>query len=162
IASAAVLLVTAVNLLGIELNAKILIATLLVQLVLLGVFVGFAIPEVQPANLTPLLGPGVLDVLAGAAIFFWSWDGFMRMAIMASEVKEPRRTIPIAVVGGIVIAAVVFVAVAGTVLGVLGTDGMKSGDKANDTPLLSAGVMAIGHWGLLLMLAAAWLECVTE
>src|SRR5256886_11586721 len=41
VASGAVLLVTAVNLCGIELNAKILIATLLVQLALLGVFVGF-------------------------------------------------------------------------------------------------------------------------
>src|SRR5213083_1590279 len=57
VASAAVLLVTAVNLLGIELNAKMLIATLLVQLALLGVFVGFAIPVVEVANLTPVLGP---------------------------------------------------------------------------------------------------------
>src|SRR5437870_10351480 len=94
IASAAVLAVTSVNLLGVDLNAKMLIGTLVVQLGLLGVFVGFAIPEVQVANLTPVLGPGMLDILAGAAIFFWSWDGFMRMAIMASEVKEPRRTIP--------------------------------------------------------------------
>src|SRR6266571_7006897 len=88
VASAAVLLVTAVNFLGIELNAKVLIVTLFIELALLGVFVGFAIPSSQAAHLTPLLGPGVLDVLAGAAIFFWSWDGFMRMAILASEVKE--------------------------------------------------------------------------
>src|SRR6266705_1297557 len=113
VASAAVLLVTAVNFLDIELNAKVLIITLFIELALLAVFVGFAIPRRQAAHLTPLLGPGVLDVLAGAAIFFWSWDGFMRMAIMASEVKEPRRTIPLAVVGGIIIAAVVFLAVRG-------------------------------------------------
>src|SRR5438552_1520232 len=93
---------------GIELNAKVLIVTLFVELALLGVFVGFAIPSSQVAHLTPVLGPGAVDVLAGAAIFFWSWDGFMRMAIMASEVKEPRRTIPFAVIGGIVIAAIVF------------------------------------------------------
>ncbi len=162
VASAAVLLVTAVNLCGIELNAKILIATLLVQLALLGVFVGFAIPEVQAANLTPLLGPGILDVLAGAAIFFWSWDGFMRMAIMASEVKQPRRTIPFAVVGGIVIAAVVFMVVGAATLGVLGADAMRGGDTHNDTPLLTAGARAIGRWGLWVVLAAAWLDTLTE
>jgi len=162
VASAAVLLVTAVNFLGIELNAKALIATLLVQLALLGVFVGFAIPEVQAANLTPLLGPGVLDVLAGAAVFFWSWDGFMRMAIMASEVKEPRRTIPFAVVGGIAIAAVVFVAVGTATLGVLGADAMTARDATNDTPLLTAGAKAIGRWGLWVVLAAAWLDTLTE
>src|SRR5437870_2454505 len=162
VASAAVLLVTATNLFGIELNAKLLITTLLVQLALLGIFVGFAIPEVQAANLTPLLGPGILDVLAGAAIFFWSWDGFMRMAIMASEVKEPRRTIPIAVVGGIAIAAVVFVAVAGAALGVLGADGMKGGGTGNDTPLLTAGAMVMVRWGFWVVLAAAWLDTITE
>src|SRR5438876_820520 len=162
VASGAVLLVTAVNLLGIDLNAKVLIATLLLQLALLGVFVGFAIPEIQPANLTPLLGPGILDVLAGAAIFFWSWDGFMRMAIMASEVKEPRRTIPFAVVGGIAIAAIVFVAVGAVALGVLGADAMRGGDTPSDTPLLTAGAMAIGRWGMWLVLAAAWLDTLTE
>src|SRR5947207_7044483 len=42
IAGGAVLLVTVVNLFGLDLNAKVLIATLLVQLALLGVYVGFA------------------------------------------------------------------------------------------------------------------------
>src|SRR6266571_2669040 len=59
VASAAVLLVSAVNLLGIELNAKVLIATLVLQLALLAAFVGFAVPEIEPANLTPVLGPGL-------------------------------------------------------------------------------------------------------
>src|SRR5205814_6067200 len=101
IASAAILLVATVNGLGLELNARVLIILLFVQLALLAVFVGFAAPAVQAENLAPMLGEnGVFGVLAGAAIFFWSWDGFLRMAIMASEVKEPRRTIPFAILGG--------------------------------------------------------------
>ena len=162
VASAAVLLVTAVNFLDIELNARVLITTLFIELALLAVFVGFAIPRSQAAHLTPLLGPGALDVLAGAAIFFWSWDGFMRMAIMASEVKEPRRTIPFAVIGGIVIAAVVFLAVGAATLGVLGADAIKVGGWRNDTLLLTAGVKAIGRWGAWVVLAAAWLDTLTE
>src|SRR5438132_5582344 len=162
VASAAVLLVTAVNFLGIELNARVLIVTLFIELALLGVFVGFAIPRSQAARLTPLLGPGVLDVLAGAAIFFWSWDGFMRMAIMASEVKEPRRTIPFAVIGGIVIAAIVFLAVGAATLGVLGADAIRVGGSRNDTLLLTAGAKAIGRWGGWVVLAAAWLDTLTE
>src|SRR5438094_474708 len=62
VASAVVLLVSAVNLFGIELNAKVLIATLALQIALLAVFVGALVPEIQPANLSPVLGPGVLDV----------------------------------------------------------------------------------------------------
>src|SRR5205823_7684458 len=109
VAGAAVLLVAAVNYLGVELNAKVLIVLLFVQLALLAVFVGFAVPAMQAENLMPVLGEkGAFGVLAGAAIFFWSWDGFLRMAIMASEVKEPRRTIPFAIIGGMAFSAVVF------------------------------------------------------
>src|SRR5437870_12434263 len=70
VASVAVLLVAAVNYLGVELNAKLLISLLFVQLALLGVFVGFAAPAVQADNFVPVLGGnGVLGVLAGAAVF---------------------------------------------------------------------------------------------
>src|SRR5206468_11287072 len=129
---------------------------------LFGVFVCVAISSSQAADLTPLLGPGDLDVLPGAAIFCWSWDGFMRMAIKASEVKEPRRTIPFAVIGGIVIAAVVFLAVGAATLGVLGADAIKIGGSRNDTLLLTAGAKAIGRWGAWVVLAAAWLDTLTE
>src|SRR5712692_4935353 len=158
VASAAVLLVAAINFLGVELNAKVLVILLFVQLALLGVFVGFAAPAVRVANLTPLSGNGMFGVLAGAAIFFWSWDGFMRMAIMASEVKEPRRTIPFAVVGGIAFAAVVFLAVASTTLGVLGPESMGR----DDVPLFRAATQALGTWGGLVILAAAWTASLSE
>jgi len=161
VAAIAVLAVSAVNVRGIELNARVLIVTLVIQLVLLAGFVTFAIPKIQIANLTPVLGPGVVPVLAGAAIFVWSWDGFMRMAIMASEVKEPRNTIPFAIVGGIAIAAVVFLAVGAAALGVLGAREM-SGRGASGTPLIVAGVRAMGPWGLWVILAAAWLDTLTE
>src|SRR6266513_36482 len=130
-ASAAIVIVAAVNYFGIEVNAKVAIALLFVELVLLAIFVGLAAPTVRAENLTPVLGTGVFGVLAGAAIFFWSWDGFMRMAIMASEVKDPQRTIPFAIIGGIVLAAIVFLAVGGAALGVLGADGMRGGDAPN-------------------------------
>src|SRR5947207_3473516 len=39
---------------------------------------------------------------------------------------------------------------------------MRSGDTPNDTPLLTAGNMAIGRWGMWLVLATAWLDTLTE
>src|SRR5437660_12461436 len=163
VACVAVLLVAAVNYLGVELNAKLLIILLLVQLALLGVFVGCAAPAVQAENFVPVLGEnGVFGVLAGAAIFFWSWDGFLRMAIMASEVKQPRRTIPFAIVGGIAFSAVVFLIVPAVALGVLGAEGMKGGEAPSDTPLVTAAMRAIGRWGVWIVLATAWLDTLTE
>jgi basic amino acid/polyamine antiporter, APA family len=157
-AAAAILFVATVSYFGLELNARLLIVTMLVELVLLAVFVAFAVPAMKPENLTPVLGNGIPGVLAGAAIFFWSWDGFMRTAIMASEIKDPRRTIPFAIVGGIAFAAVVFLAVGAATLGVLGSEAMAR----NDVPIFTAGQRAIGRWGIWVVLAAAWLDTLTE
>src|SRR6266487_3362673 len=121
IAAGAVAVVAGVNFLGVQLSARLLIGLLIVQLAMLGVFVGFAAPAADWSNLLPVTGHGWSGVLAGAAVLFWSWDGFMRMAIMASEVKDPRRTIPFAVVGGVALSAVVFLVVPAVMLGVMGT-----------------------------------------
>src|SRR5436309_2716626 len=67
IASVAILLVAAVNFFGIEFNARLAIGLLFVQLALLGVFVGFAVPAVKAENFTPVMGTGFFGVLAGAA-----------------------------------------------------------------------------------------------
>ena len=150
-AAVAVLAMTGLNVFGIELTSKMLIGLLAVLVGLLALYSGAAVGVVNPANLGPIVGDkGALGLLAGAAIFFWSWDGFMRAAIMTSEVKDPRRAIPIGIVGGVAIAAVVFLTVGAITLGVLGADAVG----AEDTPLLAAGKKA-GDWVFWVVLAAA-------
>src|SRR5213593_4969590 len=141
VAFLAVLAITGLNVFGIELTSKLVIGLLTALVGLLAVYAGGAAQAIDPAQLGPLLGDkGVLGVLAGAAIFFWSWDGFMRTAIMASEIKDPRRTIPLSIVGGVAIAAVVFLTVGAITLGVEGAQQVG----AQDTPLLSAAATAAG------------------
>ena len=151
VAFLAVLAITGLNVFGIELTSKLVIGLLTALVGLLAVYAGGAAQAIDPAQLGPLLGDkGVLGVLAGAAIFFWSWDGFMRTAIMASEIKDPRRTIPLSIVGGVAIAAAVFLPVAAITLGVLGADELGR----DDTPLLSAAKRAT-DWLFWPVLAAA-------
>ena len=158
VASLALITVAVVNFFGISLTSKILIGVFLVNLVLLGLYVGLAAPSVQMAHLTPVLGPGVGGVLRGAAVFFWTWDGFQRTAIMADEIKDPKKTIPFAVVGGIIIAAVIYLVVAGTTLGVLGADAMGK----TDAPIFHGATMAIAIWGGWMVLMSAWMTAFSE
>src|SRR5207247_2235598 len=115
-------------------------------------------PGRSSRNLWPTFDKGPLEFMAGAAIFFWAWDGFMRTAIMAGEMKDPRRTIPFSIAGGIAIAAVVFFVVAATTLGVLGAQEMGK----DDVPLFKAATQAVGAWGGWVVLAAAWLASINE
>jgi len=157
-AGAIVLVVIALNSFGISFTSKIIIGLMLVIVTLLGVFVFLLVPHMKVTHLAPTFDNGPLGFMTGAAIFFWAWDGFMRTAIMAGEIKDPRRTIPFSIVGGIAIAAVVFYAVATATLGVLGAQEIAK----DDVPLFKAAVQAIGPWGGWLILAAAWTASISE
>ncbi|TME90126.1 MAG: amino acid permease [Chloroflexi bacterium] len=151
VAAVCVLVITGLNVFGIDLTSKIVVGLLAVTVALLAVYSGAALHAVDRAHLGPLLGDhGLPGVLAGAAIFFWSWDGFMRTAIMASEMKDPRRSIPLSIVGGVALAALVFVPVAAVTLGVLGADDLGR----EDAPLLAAA-KHVADWTFWPVLAAA-------
>ncbi len=157
-AGAIVLVVIALNSFGISFTSKVIIGLMLAIVALLGVFVFFLAPHVELAYLVPTLDKGPFVFMTGAAIFFWAWDGFMRTAIMAGDIGEPRRTIPFSILGGIAIAAAVYYAVAATTLGVLGAGNMAK----DDVPLFKAAVQAIGAWGGWMILVAAWLASISE
>src|SRR5437660_1400673 len=158
-AGAVILAVMVLNFFHVQLTTKVLITLMVVNVSLLGLFVTFSTPTEHPGHSSNPLGDnGPFGVLAGAAIFFWTWDGFMRTAIMAGEIKNPRRTIPIAIIGGIAVAAVVFLVVAATTLGVLGPESMGR----DDVPLFRAATQAAGTYGGLLILAAAWTASLGE
>src|SRR5207237_9790196 len=106
---------------------------------LLPLFRGAAVRAVDGAALIPIFAvKGLAGVLTGVALFFWSWDGFVRTGIMASEMKDPRRSIAISIVGGVAVAAVVFLTVGAITLGVEGAQQVG----AQDTPLLSDAATA--------------------
>ncbi len=159
VAAAGVLAIMGLNLFGIRLTSRVLIGLLAIDVGLLALYGGASLHAIDASHLGPVFGDkGAAGLFAGAAIFFWTWDGFMRMAIMASEVKKPRRTIPIAIVGGVAIAAVTYVGVGAITLGVLGADEIGR----QDTPLLEAAQRAIGQWGVAIVLAAAILAALAE
>ena len=158
VASIALIAVAGINFLGISPTSKVLIGVFFINVILLGLYVGFALPGIQVKHFTPMVGPGLSGVLNGAAIFFWTWDGFQRTAIMANEIKDPKKTIPFAVVGGISIAATIYLIVGGTTLGVLGADAMGK----TDAPIYLGATTAIASWGGWMILASAWMTAFSE
>ncbi|MFC7431076.1 MULTISPECIES: APC family permease [unclassified Agrococcus] len=60
--------------------------------------------------------PGPLAVLQGAGLLFFAFAGYARMATLGEEVRDPRRTLPLAILGalGIVLALYALVAWATT------------------------------------------------
>ena len=99
-----------------------------VTLAALVVFIAFATNgAATPDGLADLeRTPAALDVrgvLFGAALAFVAFTGYGRVATLGEEVKNPRRTIPIAVVLTLVTVLTVYLAVAFAGLSIFGPNG---------------------------------------
>lgn len=159
LAASAIIAIIFVNLFSVHLTARVVIGLLAVNVTLFAIYVSLSAPSVRLANHgNPIGENGLVGLFAGAAIFFWTWDGFMRTAIMAGEIRDPRRTIPISVIGGIALAAVVFLIVGAVTLGVLGPVSIG----ADNVPLYRVGVQAAGSIGGIIVLLTAWTASLTE
>lgn len=93
-------------------------------------------------NLTPFFQPGAdgspLAALLGAsALMFVAFTGYGRIATLGEEVRDPRRTIPRAIVTALVVVAVLYLAVGLVGLGAVGPDGLAS-SSARAAPLAAA------------------------
>lgn len=87
---------------------------------------------------TPI-GP-VYGVLQAAALIFFAFAGYARIATLGEEVREPRRTIPRAIGIAFAVVVVVYAAVGAAALGALGPVSLA----ASTAPLVD--VVAAAGW----------------
>jgi APA family basic amino acid/polyamine antiporter len=139
VAVAAVLALAAVNYRGVTRTARLTRVIVVVVLVALAVVVagGVAGGRVDPGPLVG--GAGVYGVLQSAGLLFFAFAGYARIATMGEEVRDPRRTIPRAIVVALAVAVVVYAVVAVTVLLALGPDRLAR----SSAPL----VEVVAGWG---------------
>ena len=69
-------------------------------------------------------GAGPYGVLQSAGLLFFAFAGYARMATLGEEVRDPRRTLPRAIVGALAIALVVYAVLGVLCVGILGIDGL--------------------------------------
>ncbi|WP_156361246.1 amino acid permease [Sphingomonas sp. Leaf257] len=109
-------------------SATLNIILVVVKLVALGVFVAFALPAFNNANLHPFMpyGFGATEVdgakrgvMAAAAIVFFAFYGFDAVATSAEEAKNPGRDLTIGIVGSMLVCTLIYMAVAVTAVGAL-------------------------------------------
>ncbi|WP_353816448.1 APC family permease [Agromyces sp. SYSU T00266] len=158
VAIAAVVVLVGVNVLGVTRTARV--ASMIVSAVLavlavvvaagfaavagVGWGVGAAASEAAlQATDASDDAPGVLGaygVLQAAALIFFAFAGYARIATLGEEVREPRRTIPRAIGVAFAIVVVVYALVGTATLGALGAGGLA----ASVAPLVD--VVAIAGW----------------
>lgn len=132
---------TIANLFGIR---KVGLLNLLIVAVTVGVLLAFVVvgmPHVQTENLRPIK-PGA--ILPSAALLFFSYTGYARIATLAEEVREPERTIPRAIIASLLIAVVLYGLVALVAVGTVGASELASSSAPLQTAALAFSGSSLG------------------
>jgi APA family basic amino acid/polyamine antiporter len=114
-----VALVTWVLVIGVKESAVFNNIMVGIKIVILFLFVIVGFNYVKPANFTPFFPGGWAGVQAGAAIIFFSFIGFDAVSTAAEETKNPKRDIPIGIIGSLFICTIIYIAVAAVLVGII-------------------------------------------
>jgi basic amino acid/polyamine antiporter, APA family len=118
-ACAIVLAITAVLVVGIKESARFNTIMVAVKLVVLTFFVIVGSMYVKPQNWTPFAPNGFAGIKAGAAVVFFAYIGFDAVSTVAEECRNPKRNLPIGIIGSLIICTVIYILVAAIFTGII-------------------------------------------
>jgi basic amino acid/polyamine antiporter, APA family len=152
-----------INLIGTRFSAAVMSFVNGFKLLLLFALVGWAIVSghAHLSNLTPLTvrRPGsdaLFPAIAGGVMSaFFSFGGWWEASKIAGEIRDPKRTLPLAFVGGVSVVTVIYLLISATFLAVLPLDRVTS----NTAFVAQFGGVLFGAAGAR-VLSACVLVCV--
>ena len=144
--------VTALLVVGIRETARFNDVIVAVKLFVILLFLACAVSSVTTANwvtsgnpdgafIPPNAGTGVFGwtgVVRGAAMVFFAYVGFDAVSTAAQEAKRPERDMPIGILGSLAVCAVLYIAVAFVLTGIVPFD------KLNVADPIAVGIDAVG------------------
>jgi basic amino acid/polyamine antiporter, APA family len=144
--------VTALVLIGVRETALVNNVIVAIKLTIVVVFIALAAPHVSTAHwvtagnpdgnfIPPNTGLGEFGwsgVVRGAAVVFFAYIGFDAVSTTAQEARNPKRDMPIGILGSLAICTVLYLAV-GFVL-----TGIVAYDKLNVADPIAVGIDSIG------------------
>jgi APA family basic amino acid/polyamine antiporter len=146
-----VALITVVLVVGIRESVTVNTAMVLLKLVVLTFFVVVGWSYVHASNFHPFAPNGWAGVQSGAAIVFFAYIGFDAVSTVAEETRNPKRDLPIGIIGSLIICTFIYVIVAVVFTGIIPFDILRQKLATEQAePLTMALQYAnIGKWSNL-------------
>jgi APA family basic amino acid/polyamine antiporter len=149
----AILVIVAVSLLlirGISESARVNAVIVVVKVAVVLVVIGLGAFYIQAKNYQPFIPPntgefghfGLSGIMRGAGMIFFAYIGFDAVSTAAQETKNPRRDMPIGILGSLAICTVLYIAFALVLTGIVNYHDML-GDAA---PVATAIDRTPFHW----------------
>ena len=114
-----VALITVILVWGIRESASFNFWMVAIKLVVLGFFVFASFKFVKPANWHPFAPNGFHGIATGAAIVFFAYIGFDAVSTTAEEARNPKKDMPIGIIGSLVICTIIYAIIAAVFTGMI-------------------------------------------
>jgi APA family basic amino acid/polyamine antiporter len=153
-------LVTTILVIGIKESANANSFIVVIKVVVLIIFLAIGIayllrnPSLASANWTPFVPPnegefgkyGWSGVIRAAGVIFFAYIGFDAVSTAAQEAKNPKRDMPLGILGSLVICTILYILVAGVLTGLVKYNTLNVPDP------IAVGIDQAGvRWGSLLV-----------
>jgi APA family basic amino acid/polyamine antiporter len=138
-----VLAVTALLIAGVRESARTNTVMVVLKVAILLFFIVVGVTAFNSDNLTPFAPHGTSGVVDAAALIFFAYIGFDAVSTTGEESRRPSRDLPVAIVGSLVIATVLYILVALVATGMAPTETL-AGSDAPLTEAMQAGGLG---WG---------------
>lgn len=120
-----------------------------IKLLVIALFIALGLFHFNPDNWHPYLPFGAQGIVKGASFIFFAYIGFDTIATASDEAKDPKRDLPIGIIGSLLVCTVVYIMVAGTLTGItyytgLNTSSPVSGALLQHGHRYAAEIVALG------------------
>src|SRR5947209_2492217 len=154
LAIAATVLVSALNYLGVRKagNFQLVFTAMKVLMIAVIIGAGFSASNGSWSNFaTTFTGAkgGMAGFMVALVAALWAYDGWNDLNMVSGEIKNPERSIPVALIAGVALVAVLYIGVNGAVQYVMSAAAIAG----SDVPASAATQIALGHAGALLVSA---------
>jgi len=147
LAVAAIVVVSAVNYVGVKPGSRLLNIFVVLKVLAIGVLIAAALllPASAPAPAEPARTIAWFPIAFGSALvpILFAYGGWQNLNYVAEEVRDPRRNLPFSLLLGTSIVVLVYVLVNVAYLRALGADGLA----ATLTPAADAAGQFLGRFG---------------
>jgi basic amino acid/polyamine antiporter, APA family len=139
-----VLAVAGLLILGIKESARVNSVMVVTKILVLLLFIGLAATAFTSGNMTPFTPHGFSGITTAASAIFFAYIGFDAVSTCGEEVKQPKRDLPLAIIGSLIIATILYCLVAIFAIGAYPWEQLAGKDAPLAT-VLSDGVGT--SWG---------------
>ncbi len=104
---------------GVHESARLNNIMVVIKLAVVMLFIAVGVWHVKPENWQPFMPFGFSGMFNAAALVFFAFIGFDAVTSAAEEVKNPRRDLPIGIIGSLVVCTVLYMVVAAIMTGIV-------------------------------------------